>query len=231
MLISIEGNIGTGKSTLVKILKSKFTNNPMVKFLQEPVEQWLELTDTDGTNILDKFYKNQKRWSYSFQMNAFITRIKDIIKSKPKEFIVFAERSILTDRKVFAKILMESKDISEIEWKLYNQWYSWLKNNFHAEPDKIIYLRAEPDVSYSRIQKRNRKEEKTIQFDYIKGVHKKHDEWLKDDPNVLVLDVNDDFENNHAKLDQLTQFINDEILSQNPQIVGELGRTFLINNY
>lgn len=211
MLISIEGNIGTGKSTLVEILKSKFNNNPMVKFLQEPVEQWLELTDTDGTNILDKFYKDKKRWSYSFQMSAFITRIKDIIKSDPSEYLVIAERSIVTDRKVFAKLLMESKDISEIEWKLYNQWYSWLKNNFKAKPDKIIYLRADPDVSYSRIQKRNRKEEENIKIEYIKGVHHKHEEWLTDDPNVLVIDANNDFENNHKNIEILIKFINDEI--------------------
>ena len=83
MLISIEGNIGTGKSILDKILKEKFNRNTNVKFLQEPVDQWLKLTDSDGTNILDKFYKDQKRWSYSFQMNAFITRVKDIISSDP----------------------------------------------------------------------------------------------------------------------------------------------------
>tara|TARA_B100001093_G_scaffold15503_1_gene14201 strand:+ start:527 stop:1183 length:657 start_codon:yes stop_codon:yes gene_type:complete len=215
MLISIEGNIGTGKSTLVKILKEKFSNDTTVKFLQEPVDQWLELTDSDGTNILDKFYKEPKRWSYSFQMSAFITRIKDIIKSNPTENLVIAERSIVTDRKVFAKLLMESEEISEIEWKLYNQWYTWLKEGFNAVPNKIIYLRAEPDISYSRIQKRNRKEEENIKIEYIKGVHQKHEEWLTDDPNVLVIDANNDFENNHSNIEILEKFINNEINRKN----------------
>ena len=215
MLISIEGNIGTGKSTLVKILKEKFSNDPTVKFLQEPVDKWLELTDSDGTNILDKFYKEPKRWSYSFQMSAFITRIKDIIKSNPTENLVIAERSIVTDRKVFAKLLMESKEISEIEWKLYNQWYTWLKEGFNAVPNKFIYLRAEPDISYSRIQKRNRKEEENIKIEYIKGVHQKHEEWLTDDPNVLVIDANNDLENNHSNIEILEKFINNEINRKN----------------
>ena len=215
MLISIEGNIGTGKSTLVKILKEKFSNDTTVKFLQEPVDQWLELTDSDGTNILDKFYKEPKRWSYSFQMSAFITRIKDIIKSNPTENLVIAERSIVTDRKVFAKLLMESKEISEIEWKLYNQWYTWLKEGFNAVPNKFIYLRAEPDISYSRIQKRNRKEEENIKIEYIKGVHQKHEEWLTDDPNVLVIDANNDLENNHSNIEILEKFINNEINRKN----------------
>jgi deoxyadenosine/deoxycytidine kinase len=211
MLISIEGNIGTGKSTLVKILKEKFNRNTNVKFLQEPVDQWLKLTDSDGTNILDKFYKDQKRWSYSFQMNAFITRVKDIISSDPEKNIVFAERSVLTDRKVFAKLLMESGDISEIEWKLYNQWYTWLNSSFKTEPNKIIYLRAEPEISYKRIKKRNREEEKSIKLEYIKGVHKKHDNWLNNDPSVLVIDWNEDFENNQEKLEQIFRFIQTNI--------------------
>ena len=63
-----------------------------------------------------------------------------------------------------------------------------------------------------------------IGFDPISLENIKVDEWLKDDPNVLVIDVNDDFENNHAKLDQLTQFINDEILSQNKTYMQNGGK-------
>ena len=64
MLISIEGNIGTGKTTLINILKKKFTNKGSVIFVEEPLQQWLNLVDKDGSNILGKFYGDQERWSY-----------------------------------------------------------------------------------------------------------------------------------------------------------------------
>ena len=63
MLISIEGNIGTGKSSLVRMLEEKYKYNDAIVFIQEPVNEWLNLKDTDGENILEKFYKTQERWS------------------------------------------------------------------------------------------------------------------------------------------------------------------------
>ena len=97
-MISIEGNIGSGKSTIIEKCKNflekktynqypeKFSKIMFLKdqnqinkisFLKEPIEKWLNTIDEcDGDNILDKFYKNPLRWGYSFQMNAFITKSK-----------------------------------------------------------------------------------------------------------------------------------------------------------
>ena len=82
--ISIEGNIGAGKSTLVDILKKILGKELESVFLQEPVDTWLNTVNEEGKNILDLFYNNQERWSYSFQMNAFITRLKLIEKTMSK---------------------------------------------------------------------------------------------------------------------------------------------------
>ena len=60
MLISIEGNIGTGKSSLVRMLEEKYKYTDAIVFIQEPVNEWLNLKDTDGENILEKFI-NLKR--------------------------------------------------------------------------------------------------------------------------------------------------------------------------
>ena len=78
MLISIEGNIGTGKTTLMRYIKDSFKDVSKVIFIEEPVDLWLKLLSDDGENILEKFYKNKERWSYSFQMHAFITRAKEL---------------------------------------------------------------------------------------------------------------------------------------------------------
>lgn len=204
-ILAIEGNIGTGKSTLGQLIQDKIQFNDNVEFVTEPVHKWIELKDNDG-NILDRFYKDQKRWSYTFQHNAFITRAKDIMEHKDKKLVII-ERSVLTDRNVFAQLLYENNMISEMEWKLYTNWYDWLSNEFPIKPNKYIYLKADPQVSYDRMRKRLRDEEGGVPFDYISQVHKKHEEWLSKLDCVTTVDVNDDFVDNPHNQERLMQLV------------------------
>ena len=73
-IISIEGNIGSGKTTLLQNLKNKYKNNPQVIFLKEPVDEWNNIKDSNGTTILEKFYLDQEKYSFAFQMMAYISR-------------------------------------------------------------------------------------------------------------------------------------------------------------
>lgn len=215
MIISIEGNIGTGKTTFIEILKQACRDYSNVIFIKEPVDQWLSLTDSDGENILQKFYSDQLRWSYSFQMNAFITRSKLIQQNNPKDNIIIVERSVLTDRNVFANLLKDNGKISDMEWKLYDEWFYWLTNSLNIVPDIYLYLKADYTISYERMKKRSRKEEDLVPLDYIKSVSEKHDEWLLNENNCITVDVNDDFENDMVRqgqlIDQLKNIINSRI--------------------
>lgn len=220
MLISIEGNIGTGKTTLINILKKKFGKKNNVIFVEEPLNQWLNLKDKDGKNILGKFYEDQERWSYSFQMHAFITRSKDILRQNTDENVIIIERSVLTDCNVFAKLLYNSGKISEMEWQLYNEWFTWLTQHFESvKPDKFVYLRAEPEVSYQRMLKRTRDEENNVPLEYLQAVSEKHDEWLLNDDieNVITIDVNADFNDSEnfkrTVIDRVTQLIKSNVSS------------------
>tara|TARA_B100001093_G_scaffold419910_1_gene411639 strand:- start:866 stop:1585 length:720 start_codon:yes stop_codon:yes gene_type:complete len=220
MLISIEGNIGTGKTTLINILKKKFGKKNSVIFVEEPLNQWLNLKDKDGKNILGKFYEDQERWSYSFQMHAFITRSKDILRQNTDENVIIIERSVLTDCNVFAKLLYNSGKISEMEWKLYNEWFIWLTEHFASvKPDKFVYLRAEPEVSYQRMIKRTRDEENNVPLEYLQAVSEKHDEWLLSDDieNVITIDVNADFNDSEnfkrTVIDRVSQLIRSNVSS------------------
>ena len=186
MKIFIEGNIGSGKSTLIEYLKNELKS---INILPEPVEEWKQLIDNDNKNILHYFYNDIKLWSYTFQMNAFITRSKIIQENKDKDFIM--ERSVFSDRNCFAVNCYENKLLTDIEWKLYVEWHDWLTNKFSLAPDAYIYLRTSPEIAYERIKKRNRKEETNIPLNYIKEIHQKHDDWLyKIQDNILVLDGN-----------------------------------------
>ena len=75
-IVSIEGNIGSGKSSLLANLKTYLGNEHIVIFLKEPVDEWSNIKDKDGVTILEKFYSNQTKYSFSFQMMAYISRLK-----------------------------------------------------------------------------------------------------------------------------------------------------------
>lgn len=105
-IISIEGNIGVGKSTFISILKNKWPNCDIVS---EPVELWKDLTNDDNKNILQMFYEDINRWSYTFQNLACITRmmkIEDKINESNSEYI-FLDRSLATDKHVFEKCYLK----------------------------------------------------------------------------------------------------------------------------
>lgn len=194
IIIAIEGNIGVGKSTFTKILKDNFTNSIVVS---EPVDIWMNLKDNSGDNILGLFYKDIKRWAYSFQNLAYITRmikINDAIKSDNN--IIFLDRSLGTDKNVFEKMLYDDNILSDIEHKMYNLWCEFYNNNVNnLTNQKIIYLRCDPNTAFNRIQKRGREEEKNITLDYLQKLHKYHEEWLINNDNVMIIDCDKDFEN------------------------------------
>jgi deoxyadenosine/deoxycytidine kinase len=115
-IITIEGNIGSGKSTLLEHLKQKYNannnnegNNEII-FLREPVDEWENIKDENGTTILQKFYADQKAYSFSFQMMAYISRLallKEAVEKNPNAIII-TERSLVTDKMIFAKMLYDS---------------------------------------------------------------------------------------------------------------------------
>ena len=67
-IVSIEGNIGSGKSTLLENLRKYYGNNSHIIFLKEPVDDWEKIQDKQGNTILKKFYADQEKYSYPFQM-------------------------------------------------------------------------------------------------------------------------------------------------------------------
>jgi len=201
-MIFIEGNIGSGKSTFIQLLKDKgYTIN------LEPVDKWTSMKNKNGKNLLEEFYADPERYSYLFQSIAFRTRIKSIT-SNPSDF---TERSVFTDRNVFAKTCHETGKMNDIEWEDYCEWFDWLTESLSVKPKGYIYLRADPKVSYDRIKKRSRGGEENISYDYLVNLHTKHDDWLMNEKNVLLIDVNEEFENNNDKLEEMVNKVKNYI--------------------
>ena len=207
IVISVDGNIGSGKSTLVKYLKSKYKN---LYFLDEPVDEWIRITDDNDENILHKFYNDKSRYSYLFQNFAFITRANILLnninnlKNLLGKKIIITERSVETDRNIFAKMLYDSNNLTDLEYKIYNYWYNNLYPDIKVK--NIIYLKTDPEIAFQRIKKRNRKEEEGITLDYINDVHDYHEKWLsKYNYNICVLDGN--IENYQTHNNKIINFI------------------------
>lgn len=214
----LEGNIGAGKSTLLRLIKEHI---PGVGIIFEPTDKWQSVGE-DG-NILDLFYKDGKRWSYTFQSYAFISRIKsqmDYMSANPDINTIFIERSVYSDRYCFAKGCFESEIMSALEWQIYKEWFSWLVGDYMKTPAGFIYLNTTPETCFSRLKKRGRSEEVGVSLDYLKSLHNKHDDWLLkkidiekalENVSVLDLDCNEDFESSeslrHMHIAKLNEFI------------------------
>jgi deoxyadenosine/deoxycytidine kinase len=210
----VDGNIGAGKSTFLSLIK-KYIN---VQVVFEPHTRWQKVVGQE--NLLEKFYNDPSRWSYTFQSYAFVTRVQEQVEAaKRSEYpIQVLERSVFSDRYCFAKNCYELGYMNALEWKLYQEWFTWLVGNYVKKPDGFIYLQTDPSVCHQRLLKRSRKEELEVSRDYLQQLHDKHESWLVkkegvadflQDTPVLVLDCNIDFENNPAELERHVQKIVD----------------------
>ena len=166
--------------------------------------KWQKIVGTE--NLLENFYRDTPRWAYTFQSYAFITRImeQEVHAQQYQEPIQILERSVFSDRHCFAKNCYETGFMTELEWQLYRDLFTWLVDNYVIRPHGFIYLRADPTICHQRLTKRNRHEESGVSLEYLERLHQKHEDWLinkmdvapyvKDIP-VLTLDCNQDFEN------------------------------------
>jgi len=192
-IISLDGNIGAGKSTLLAEIKKQIQEvaGKKVIVVDEPVAQWTSLKNEDGENLLELFYKDKRRWAYTFQSCAILTRLKCIqnaVESVKDEesCIIITERSILTDKYVFAEMLRESGDINQLEWELYENMFQTFSKKH--EVNGIIYVSTSSTTSKDRIAIRNRSGEDQIGLEYLNALDVQHKKWV-DHTDLPVLSL------------------------------------------
>jgi deoxyadenosine/deoxycytidine kinase len=225
-IISIEGNIGSGKTTLLSNLQEYYKNNSNVVFLKEPVDEWGKIKDENGETILKKFYADQEKYSFPFQMMAYVSRLKVLrdtlknIKNKSNnpnnsDIIIITERSLYTDKMVFAKMLYDSKKIEYINYQIYLNWFDTFSEEFPVH--KVVYVKTEPEKCYQRILKRSRTGEENIPLEYLTSCSDYHNNMLNKNLedcvclDQLVLDGNIDIYQNKKQIeewiDEIERFI------------------------
>jgi deoxyadenosine/deoxycytidine kinase len=187
--ISIEGNIGSGKSSLLAHIidnESGFLTEHSINPIYEPVNNWSTYRDAEGTTILEHFYRDMPRYAFPFQMLAYFTRYEIYMKARGN--LLLTERSLDTDRYIFAQMQADIGNIDDICMQIYRTWF-----DFHAKDVKVagrIYVRTMPQLCYERIAHRARKGEEGIRMELLEGYHRYHESWLMSGAGepVLVLD-------------------------------------------
>jgi deoxyadenosine/deoxycytidine kinase len=204
MIISLEGNIGAGKSTLLQLLEKNGVN-----IMQEPMAEWV-LKGKKGSpiNVLEEFYADKDRYAYLFQSFCLRTRVR-IMKNCDTNKLCILERGVDSDG-IFGAIQYENGCINEVEYAVY------LYNLKQAKLDtpnveKRIYVRTSIDNCMQRIRRRHRRGEENISDSYLQQLEDKHEEWLGNQENVLVVDGNANFFDKEVVkevIQQIKTFIN-----------------------
>ena len=217
-LFSVEGNIGSGKSTFIAKLKNglKHINGIPVVYVPEPVEEWESIKSIDGKNMIELFYADPKQYAFTFQMMAYISRLAYLKKEMKKypDCILISERSLLADYYVFARMLYQSGDISHEQYDIYNRWFDEFLEDIAMTG--IIYLKTSPEVCFERCTTRARKGENMISLEYLTKCSEMHDKWCNDD-YVSTLELSDNSEEEIEEVERFIQLITEDDENEEPE--------------
>ena len=195
MHIAIAGNIGSGKTTLTKMLVKRYGWTPRF----EPVEFNPYLSD---------FYADMNRWSFNLQVYFLNKRFKDVVEISRADDIIVQDRTIYEDACIFAPNLHDMGLMSSRDFENYKDLFD-LMMSLVGKPDLLIYLRSSIPNLVSQIQKRGREYERGIRIDYLTGLNEKYENWINDyDGNLLVVDAdNIKFGNRPEDFEQITNML------------------------
>jgi len=182
--ISVEGNIGSGKTTFLNYFK---TNSSIknVEYFPEPVYKWINLNKT-GINLLEDFYKSNR----SFNLQIYIAITLDKIQKKKVNGIKITERTLESGRRVFAKNSLNEGKLSILEYNIIKSLYDHF---MWEKPNEIIYLRSDPKICFENMKNRNRDEETTVKLDYLINLHNLYESWItyvKENTGIKVTILN-----------------------------------------
>lgn len=194
MYIAIAGNIGSGKTTLTRILTERYNAKVYLEECNNP--------------YIGDFYEDMNRWSFNLQIYFLGSRIQqtmDMLADNRDSGAIFQDRTIYEDAHIFADNLhemglMASRDI-ETYMKLFR-----LMTTLIPKPDLLIYLKASVPTLISQIRKRGREYEMNIDELYLKRLNDKYNNWIDNiyEGDVLVVDKDhEDFVSDPTVLEKI----------------------------
>lgn len=178
MHIAIAGNIGSGKTTLTKMLSKHYN--------------WAAEYETAENNpYLVSFYEDMQRWSFNIQIFFLNARFRQLVEIQKQHKNVVQDRTIFEDAYIFAPNLHDMGLMASRDYENYISLFE-LINSLIAPPDLLIYLRASTSTLVSQIQKRGRKYENTIRLDYLQNLNDRYEQWISGYNKGKLLIINTD---------------------------------------
>lgn len=200
MHIAIAGNIGSGKTTLTRLLAKHF--------------KWeAHYEDVDTNPYLNSFYEDMQRWSFNLQIYFLNSRFRQIIKIREGDKTVVQDRTIYEDAYIFAPNLHYMNLMTTRDFENYISLFE-LMSSLIQPPDLLIYLRASVPTLVNQIQKRGRDYEEAIRLDYLKRLNERYESWISNYNlgKLLIVDVDDiDIDDNPEDLAMIIEKVNSQL--------------------
>lgn len=173
MHIAIAGNIGSGKTTLTRMLVKRYGWTPRF----EPV---------DKNPYLEDFYADMNRWSFNLQIYFLNKRFRDVVEIAKSDDTIIQDRTIFEDACIFAPNLHDQGYMSDRDFDTYSDLFSLMMSLVNP-PDLMIYIRSTIPNLIAQISKRGRDYEQSIRIDYLKGLNDRYEEWVKNYKGKLLI--------------------------------------------
>jgi len=174
LMIAVEGNIASGKSTFLELLSKQHN----IAVFPEPVARW---TDVRGTNLFRNMMENGPRWMHAFQLYSSLTRVEIAYQAaKAPASISLMERSLFSERYCFVQMMAEGGSLTEGEFSILDRWFKMLtgRDDPSLKLDLIVYIETDPEVLMQRIRGRARAGEEALDREFLGQVHARHQAWL-----------------------------------------------------
>jgi len=158
-IISVEGNIGSGKTSILKSLSQHISTENIrrdIYIMLEPIDEWNNIKDRNGKTILSLFYEDRTKYSLAFQTLVCITirdRLIQIVQDLPNIKYIVCERSLTSSRSVFAQMLKDSGHMTDLEYSVYLELFTDSTTDW-MEPSEMIYIDTSPTICIERINQR-----------------------------------------------------------------------------
>lgn len=200
MHLAVAGNIGSGKTTLTRLLSKHYKYEP-------------HFEDVENNPYLNDFYNDMQRWSFNLQVYFLNSRFRQVLGFRENKKNVIQDRTIYEDASIFAPNLHEMGLMTTRDFENYIELFE-LMDSFITPPDLLIYLKASVPVLVNQIQQRGREYENSIRIDYLQKLNTRYEKWIEeyDKGKLLIIDVdNNSFHNDAEDLGAIINSIDAEI--------------------
>ena len=176
MHIAVAGNIGSGKTTLTKMLAAHYGWTP-------------KFESVDFNPYLSDYYEDMERWSFNLQIYFLNKRFKDVVEISKTDETIIQDRTIYEDARIFAPNLHSMGLMSTRDFENYSDLFDLMMSMVNP-PDLLIYLKSSIPKLVAQIQKRGREYEKGIRIDYLTGLNDRYEAWIAGyEGKLLVVDA------------------------------------------